>query len=149
MATDAITNWRKSASCSGIRARWISRRSSRVWLLTAAIVLMSVADLLITLTYLRSSGMFEGNPVARWVISHGSSGLLVVWKLGSVLLACAVFAKFRRRWSTELACWGCCLVLVWLLVQWKAYADESDRILSTLQKIGYEIDANQFVRMDE
>lgn len=147
MATEAITQWHQPVRHEP--TFWSRRRGSRVGLLTAAIAILSVADLIITMTYLQSTGMFEGNPVARWVISHGSSTLLVVWKLGSVVLACAVFAKFRKRWSTEIACWACFVVLSWLLVQWKAYAEESDRLLSTIQRVEQVVEPYQFVRMED
>ena len=99
------------------------RRAIRVVCLTAAMVLMSLADLQITMTYLQSVGMGEGNPVARWVIEHGSPALLVVWKCASIALAALVFIRYREKRIAEGASWLSCAVLGWLLVQWSAYAD--------------------------
>src|SRR6266478_4968970 len=56
-------------------------RSCRVIALLVAVVLMSLGDLHITLTYLTSVGMSEGNPLARWVMGYNNPGLLVAWKL--------------------------------------------------------------------
>lgn len=53
-------------------------RSRRVISLTALIALLSLADLFMTLTFLRTVGMSEANPVARMVMSYGSPTYLVV-----------------------------------------------------------------------
>src|SRR5262245_27522846 len=73
---------------AGEGAAGYKRRAVRVLALTAAIALMSAADLYITLVYLKSGGMSEGNPLARWVMATGSAGALAGWKLVSVGVAC-------------------------------------------------------------
>lgn len=124
------------------------RRSVRVALLTLGIGLMSLADLYITLTYLRTVGMGEGNPIARYVIEHGSPGLLVFWKCASVACACLIFLKYRRRAVAEVAAWLGFGVLVWLLLQWIAYADEAWRLTPALHVLS-DAEPALWVRMPE
>lgn len=121
-------------------------RSVRVVCLVSAIVMMSLADLVITLIYLRTVGMGEGNPVARYVMEHGSDSLLIAWKCASVALAVLVFVRYRDRRSTEGACWFCMVVLVWLLVRWIAYADEAWRLTPALHALA-ESESAMWVRM--
>lgn len=123
-------------------------RHIRIYLLTAAIGLMSLADLHITLTYLRSGGMGEGNPIARYVIAHGSPALLTMWKCASVAFACLIFLRFRQRRSTEIACWSCSLVLVWLLLQWIQYSNEAGSLTSALHALP-DSEAALWVQMPE
>lgn len=99
-------------------------RARRVLLLTVAIVAMSIADLIITLGYLRSGGMGEANPLARWVMNYGSANVLIVWKGLTVATACGIFIATRRARAAEIGAWSCCLVLTWLSVRWIAYSRE-------------------------
>lgn len=122
------------------------RRAIRVVCLTFAMVLMSLADLQITMMYLRTVGMGEGNPVARFVMGHGSPALLVVWKCASVSLTALVFVRYRDRRFTEGACWFACLVLVWLLMQWTTYAEEAWRLTPALHSMP-DTDSALWVRM--
>lgn len=128
------------------RALAVRRRAIRVICLTAAMVLMSLADLQITMTYLASVGMGEGNPIARWVIAHGSPALLVVWKCASIALAALIFLRFRDKPITEGASWFSCFVLVWLLVEWSAYAEEASRLTPALHALG-EVESAMWVRL--
>ena len=124
------------------------RRPIRVVLLSVAIVLMSLGDLHITMTFLRSGGMGEGNPVARLVMVHGSESLLVVWKCASVAFACLIFYKFRAYRCAEVACWLSFLVLTWLLMRWISYAEEAWRLTPALH-VMHESDVAQWVRIAE
>lgn len=124
------------------------RRPTRVAVLTVAIVLMSLGDLQITMTYLRSGGMGEENPIARMVMSHGSSALLVGWKCASIAFAVLIFYKYRTRRSTEIACWLCCCVLCWLLLRWINYSEEAWRLTPALHVLG-EAEATQWVQLPE
>lgn len=99
------------------------RRSFRVIVLCAVILLISVADLEITLMFLTSGGMAEGNPIARYVMSFDCQWLLGAWKLLLTGLACGTFICFRTRLSVELATWLCAAVMVWLAIRWGFYAD--------------------------
>jgi Na+/phosphate symporter len=102
----------------------IERRAFRVIALIAAIVVLSIADLHMTLMFLRGVGMSEGNPIARWIISHNSGELLIVYKLGLVALGCFLFYAARRTRLAEVGCWFCFAMLIWLTMQWASYATE-------------------------
>jgi len=103
-------------------------RGRRVAILLAAITLLSLGDLYMTLTYATSSGMFESNPLARFIMSFGSPVLVASWKLGSMLLACSIFYWARRSRYAEMGVWGCTLVLAWLTFHWGAYMDQVEVI---------------------
>lgn len=107
------------------RTRSERRRALRVWMLLGVIVLLSFADLYMTLTHLRSAGMGEDNPIARFVMSYGSPMLLGAWKAACVCLACLILIIARFRRSAELACWVCCGVLTLLTVRWAHYSTEA------------------------
>lgn len=96
-------------------------RSKRVMYLLVAIVLMSVADLLITLVWVSEIGLAESNPLARWVIEQGSAGLLAAWKLVTIIPAVLVFAVLRHKPIAEGgAIVGFC-VLALVTLHWHHY----------------------------
>lgn len=99
-------------------------RGKRVAILLAAITLLSLGDLYMTLTYAMSVGMYESNPLARFIMSFGSPALVASWKLGSLLLACTIFYWARRSRYAELGVWGCTLLLAWLTCHWGAYMEQ-------------------------
>jgi hypothetical protein len=99
-----------------------------VLLLTGLIALLSLCDLVITLTYLRSVGMPEGNPIARMVMSYNSPTVLIAWKLATIVLTSLVFVVGRRRAVAEVGCWTCLLVLGWLTQRWITYTHEVSHV---------------------
>ena len=112
------------------------RRAIRVWLLVATIVILSMADLYMTLTQLRGAGMGEANPLARLVMSYNSPTLLSVWKCACVFIACVILVAARHRWSGEAASWVCAAVLTALTVHWAMYCAEAATLtnqISTMQ----------------
>lgn len=100
------------------------RRAWRVIMLTAAVAVMSVLDLYITLLYVRTVGMGEANPLARWMMSHFSADVLIWWKLLTVALACTIFLTARRTKVGEIGAWVSCGVLIWLTLRWTTYSHE-------------------------
>lgn len=102
-------------------ARALRSRSIRVCILLVAVVLMSIADLYMTLTYLQGPGMGEGNPIARWIMSANCPWALGSFKLGLLAISCFILLKVRHRKSAELGTWLCLVVMVWLTMQWKEY----------------------------
>lgn len=106
-------------------------RGRRVTILLAAILLLSIGDLYMTLTHLTTSGMLEANPIARLIMAYNSPALLAVWKMSSVGLAVAILFWARHRGRTEIATWFCFLVLTWLTCRWVVYNDQ----ISTLAEI--------------
>lgn len=89
-----------------------------------AIVLMSVADLKMTLFYVTSVGMTEVNPIARFLMVYGGVCSIVLWKAATV--ACGVFIlwRIRRHRVAEVGAWICCAVLAALCVHWFRYNDQ-------------------------
>lgn len=127
------------------RSRWTAREW-RVTFIIATIVLVSVADLYLTLTYLHNGGMAEGNPIARWVMSLGCPWLLAVWKGGMVAFTCAILFAFKKRGSAELAAWVCCAAMAWLCVQWSSYVQD---IESELQRNPQLTQVSSWVSFDK
>ena len=113
-----------------------SGRSSRVIALVLTIVLLSLADLYITLMYLHSGGMGEANPLARWIMGHGSPALLVAWKTATVAVASLLLYRHRRNRTAEFGAWVCLLILVWLTMRWAQYSDEVHRLTPQIHTIG-------------
>lgn len=99
----------------------LTDRSRRVVLLLGAIALMSVADLIMTIEYATSVGLFEGNPIARAVMSYGSAPLLACWKLATVGVCLWILFRARRTGSGELGAWICVAALAWLSFRWTGY----------------------------
>ncbi len=98
-------------------------------LLVAGVILMSLADLVLTLTYLTSTGMIEANPVARAIMRLGSPELLTVWKVLSVGVAAVILVGLRRTRAGEFGAWVCAGVLAWLSGQWMLYGREAEAML--------------------
>lgn len=122
-------------------------RGKRVAILLAAITLLSLGDLYMTLSYATSSGMFEVNPLARFIMSFGSPALVASWKLGSMLLACTIFYWARRSRYTEMSVWGCTLVLSWLTCHWGAYMDQVHEINQDLALVENRVTDATWVSM--
>lgn len=99
-------------------------RSGRVMALTLGVLAMSIADLWLTLTHLQTVGMFESNPLARWVMQLNCGWALGVWKLALVGMTCSILHFTRQRRATELAAWVCFAIMAWLMFQWIGYADQ-------------------------
>lgn len=115
-------------------------RGIRVGLLAAAVVVMSLVDLYITLLYLDAVGLAEENPLARAVMSQGSPGLLAGWKIVTLLPAMLVFLLYRSRASVEALAWGACVVLALVTLRWGQYADETDLLILSMQSLEEGVD---------
>jgi uncharacterized protein DUF5658 len=110
-------------------------RPRRVLGLLFAVVILSLADLYMTLVHLLHFGLLEGNPIARNIMEHGSPAALILWKCVTVGLAVGIMAWARKRWAAEAGAAFCCLVLTWLTVQWVAYNDQISRLTPELQTL--------------
>ena len=115
------------AACCVSDPERAGRRCRRVTVLLAAIVLLSIADLTITLAYLRGAGMIEANPVAAFLIRWTqSSWALVFFKLSTVGICVSLLYRLRRSVEGELAAWCGLAILIFMSVQWRQYADNVD-----------------------
>lgn len=98
-------------------------RRGRVALLLAVIVGLSLLDLVVTLGYMTSTGMYESNPIVRWLVATTESPLAIVgWKALTVGFSVGVLHRLRDHRLAEGAAWGLAVVLAWLTVQWFLYA---------------------------
>jgi Domain of unknown function (DUF5658) len=122
------------------------RRGTRVLILLIGVVLLSLADLYMTLEHLMNFGLLEGNPVAREIMAHGSPAAVILWKLVTVGFAVGVLFWARRRAAAEAAAVFCCLVLTWLTCRWSAYNDQVSRLTQGLDELG-AVDEPRWVTM--
>ena len=118
-------------------ARWTSffrtpYRPNRVVVLLIAVAIMSVFDLLLTLTYLTEAGMMESNPFARVImVGSGATGV-ILWKSLTVSLTVFILFIARKRLAGELGAVFCCVVLGWLMARWETYTSEAALITSVI-----------------
>lgn len=94
------------------------RRARRVVVLLVAIVALSIADLVATISHLRI-GMIEGNPLARFIIETTNSiGALAAFKAATVLVCVVLLFRLRRSRQGEAAAWMAAFILCALTVWW-------------------------------
>ena len=93
-------------------------REGRVLGLLAAVAMISLADLYMTLTYATSVGMMEVNPLARLVMSFDSPALVVAWKVATAGLGIMILGCLRSRRIAEIGSWISFAAMVLLLVHW-------------------------------
>jgi hypothetical protein len=93
--------------------------------LLAGVVVLSLADLVITLTHMRGAGLLEANPlVVLLVRSTGSSLSLVCFKLLTLLICVGLLYRVRHHVQGEIAAWCALLILVGLAFIWDRYSRE-------------------------
>ena len=103
------------------------RRMRRVTVLLAGVVLLSLADLAITLTHLSTTGMLEANPIAAFLVETTQSAwALASFKLLTLAVCVSLLFVLRKRWEGEAAAWVAVLILAGLSVQWHAYSKHFD-----------------------
>ncbi len=107
------------------RSDAVERRSRRVILLLWGIVLLSLADLIMTLGHLKSIGMVEANPIAAWLIRNTQSPLaLSAFKGLSVTVCVSLLYWARHRLAGEAAAWCAVAILTGLALFWHHYSAE-------------------------
>lgn len=98
-------------------------RSRRVVLLVAGIILLSLADLFITLAYLRANWMMEANPIAVFLIKNTQSPWALAAFKGVTVGTCVMLLyKLRRHLAGEVAAWCAVGILTVLSLMWHNYA---------------------------
>jgi hypothetical protein len=101
----------------------LHHRSRRVTLLVASIVILSLADLIITLAYLRAHWMMEANPIAAWLIRYTqSSWTLVAYKCATMGTCVAVLYRLRKHAAGEAAAWCAVAILTVMSLMWHNYS---------------------------
>ena len=109
----------KSISCDVATIQ----RSERVTWLLGGVVFLSIADLVLTLSYLTSVGMSEGNPIALWLLQTTDS----IWPLaiykGITVAVCVTLLYWnRQKRQSELASWCALMILAALTFWWNQYS---------------------------
>lgn len=125
-----------------------TRRARRVTVILVGVVLLSIADLVLTVAHLRSVGMSETNPIAAWIIQFTGSWVgLTAYKSLTVLVSVGVLYRLRRHLSGEIAAWCCLALLTGLSFIWSQYAvlaenfaDESVVMIERAKGDWYELD---------
>jgi hypothetical protein len=123
-------------------------RPVRVMLLLCGVVLLSLADLYMTLVHLMSFGMIEANPLARGIMAYGSPAALIVWKLVTVMTAVGILFYARRRRAAELGAIFCCGVLLWLTGRWVSYNAQVGRWTGEMHSLA-GVNTPDFVTMSD
>lgn len=134
----------------GWTLRELARRRRVYWLLLA-IVLMGLADLACTLTYMRTSGMLELNPVARFMIETGGSTHLIAFKLVTTAVCCAAIIAMRRSARGEASAWICVAMMFALTIHWTIYNQQISlftRDMAVLAMSGGEFEP-RWIKLDE
>jgi hypothetical protein len=114
-------------------------RSRRVILLIVGVVLLSLGDLLITITYLQSTGMLEANPIAGYIIRvTGSVSILTAYKALTVGICVGLLYRLRRLVEGEVAAWCAVSILAFMSFQWYHYARQFDTTdLELARSVGF------------
>ena len=101
---------------------WIDgHRSRRVAELIAVLWVLGLADLAFTLWAHAFTPFHEGNPVARYFLSHGLTLSLILYKLVVTLIGTRIFWVTRGNVRAEFALWALVGVYVALTFRWGAY----------------------------
>lgn len=154
MSVLAIPSWtlsRERLFDPILRRDAIGARTRRIALLLVAMTLMGVFDLLYTLTYIRTSGMLEANPLARQMIDIGGARQLILFKALTILLSVAAIIFIRRSPKAELSAWLCTAMMLTLTVHWLNYnreVSEFTRDMAVLAMSGGEFEP-MWVKLDE
>ncbi|MFI4870195.1 MAG: DUF5658 family protein [Phycisphaerales bacterium JB061] len=96
-------------------------RPFRVILLLSIAWVLGITDLAMTLTYLMNIGMFEGNPLARWIIATGSPYIVSGFKLVTMVASSSILFWKRHSWQSEIGAWIAVIVLARLTLHWFDY----------------------------
>ncbi len=105
----------------------VAGRSRRILILIIGIMLLSIADLAITLTHLKSVGMIEANPLAAWLIRQTNSAwALAGYKFVTVGFCVSVLWYVRRLRMGELAAWASLIICAGMSLAWHRYTTGID-----------------------
>lgn len=117
--------------------RWTTpgSRGRRVNLYLIAIVLLSLADLAMTLDHMKGPGMYESNPLARLIMHWGSPASLAMFKCMTLLLGCWLLWRTRQSRAAEFGAIICLVALTWLMLRWNHYSDQMSELTPHLAEI--------------
>lgn len=114
---------------------YTAARARIVITLLVGVVLMSLGDLYMTLTYATRVGMIEANPIARFIMGYNSPALVIAFKVLTLGVGVGIIFRYRRSTYAFYAACICFGVLCWLTFRWveyNAYADELNNYIHIL-----------------
>jgi len=103
--------------------------------------MLSAVDLAMTLGFMSTIGMFEDNPLVRWIAAATGLWGIVALKFASVSVCAAALYRVRNHWKGEVGAWLCVAILVAVCGIWIEYS-----ILQIAHEIVVE-SAEGFVRL--
>ena len=125
MSSDSVPAIRSGpnapAQPAGVRLLSPCRRGHRILILIATLVILGLADLVFTLTYMSVVGMVEVNPIARYMAVIDGPRQLVLYKLATIAVSCGVLFLSRRHRAAEMGAWACTGIMVLLTIHWDHY----------------------------
>jgi len=114
-----------SSRCISDEERRRNGRARRVIVLLGGIIVLSLADLIVTVGHLRSIGMVEANPIAAYLIRVTQSPwVLAEFKCLTVGICVALLYRLRRRVAGEVGAWCAVVILAALAILWHTYSTE-------------------------
>jgi hypothetical protein len=100
-----------------------TNRSRRVIVLAVGIIILSLADLAVTLAFLRANWMMEANPIAAYLIEETQSPwILAAFKAATVGICVGLLYRVRHHRCGEVAAWCAMLILTVMSVMWHSYS---------------------------
>ncbi len=103
------------------------------------IILFGLADLLLTVHAMRTTGMYEDNPLVIWLIRNTNSPLaLIAFKLSTLAVGVGLLRRFRYKASATIGAGIAAAALGGVLVMWLLYYQSLDGL-----------DLNAIVPLDE
>lgn len=119
-------------------------RARRVTVLVLGIIILSLADLVVTLAYLKANWMMEANPLAAYIIkSTQSPWALAAFKCCTVAVCAALLLRVRRFRSGEVAAWCGIVVLTVMSIMWHSYSrhfDDPEHLLMVQSSLAFDED---------
>lgn len=106
-----------------MKANWhgeLHGRAGRIWVALGIAAVLGLADLWLTMYFMKTTGMIEANPIARLLVSFGPASL-VSFKLLSLLVNGSLLVAARKRFAGELGAWASVVVMVALTAHWHNY----------------------------
>ena len=124
-----------------------ARRARRVTVLLAGVMVLSLADLIITLAHLRSTGMAEANPIAAYIIrTTHSPWVLAAYKAVTVGICVALLYRLRRAVTGEVAAWCAVVILTLMSLAWKHYSERME--IPDAVRVVDAADAHDWLQLD-
>ena len=104
-------------------------RSSRVLLLLGCILILSGADLLLTIIHLQHFGLAESNPIVIFLVESSQSlWVLAAFKLVTVALCLGFLYHARHHVVGECGAWLATIILAVVLMVWYDYSDITEEL---------------------